>query len=922
MIIINFKHSFNMTTVEYDLDTSGGLMEEIQKLISPPVNEETLRRQRRQEREYRRPGRAVNHDCCDSCKEGGDLLCCDRCPAAFHLQCHDPPLDEDDVPPGEWICHRCKVAPQKDDDASSTKSGSSTQSKGGKSRSNQPTPPIVLPTDMEVDGEECTNPLQMLAKAAKIMNPVQFSLPKDIACTTSLPGSSKRKWWGRDKTAQKKVAHELDNGMVPLPAKTCFTCSRSCRVGALLQCDFCPLLYHLDCLTPPLTSVPTGRWMCPNHPEHMIDEKLLQSESLTERVKLWDMYGGNLNQHNIKVSFLNKIHRQYPPFRLKVKHPPRKCAVIPSAIKEFYKNPPALLPRSFQSVSEDSKTSSGEQEQAAETTLEEQEERQIQKSDSNTRTSESSSVKLEKPTASVHPVIHGDFQPSNQTDSLSESSVKSVPTTSSDNKLCSTDDEKSVLNGPYFPQDGLANGPLDISKGGAISLLHPPPGHSSSSSSSSSVNNSSSSVNGDLDVVDFAKSKHEAVLIRSRSDSIDGSQPNIVRVSWASEKNSSTMTTTPSGKNIVISAINKSNNTVVTKVLGSNQGSKIISANNLSSVKNSSGSSSTSILSPRISGQQTVKVANLQGKSSSTSGTATSPKIITVSGPSSGSKSSSSSTGSSNNSSSTSGKSSSSSSSSSNNSSSAVLSLNSALQQCLDGSADVELGKLDEKLVQILAWQRLQQLLPNKQSNNSSSSSNKKGVLNGLLNLSGQPITMSYRTLSIGTGADMEVCLTQFGSCSYISPKHAQIFYDETTKHYELLNYSEHGTTVDNVLYSCDFSDKLSSKSVPTPIVAAVRKIIKKGKAKKEEKQEERITMSSSTEFKKVCNCKASSSSLIGGSGAGWEGTALLHHGSYIKVGCLQFVFSIVDHATGSMGQDRKKEPMSLLKSTLKASTP
>lgn len=45
------------------------------------------------------------------------------------------------------------------------------------------------------------------------------------------------------------------------------------------------------------------------------------------------------------------------------------------------------------------------------------------------------------------------------------------------------------------------------------------------------------------------------------------------------------------------------------------------------------------------------------------------------------------------------------------------------------------------------------------------------------------------------------------------------------------------------------------------------------------------------------CGCKASSSSLISGNGAGWEGTALLHHGSYIKLGCLQFVFSIVDHA-------------------------
>ena len=46
------------------------------------------------------------------------------------------------------------------------------------------------------------------------------------------------------------------------------------------------------------------------------------------------------------------------------------------------------------------------------------------------------------------------------------------------------------------------------------------------------------------------------------------------------------------------------------------------------------------------------------------------------------------------------------------------------------------------------------------------------------------------------------------------------------------------------------------------------------------------------------CTCKASSSSLIGGSGAGWEGTALLHHGSYIKLGCLQFVFSITEFAS------------------------
>jgi len=45
---------------------------------------------------------------------------------------------------------------------------------------------------------------------------------------------------------------------------------RSCRAGLLLQCDYCPLLFHWDCLNPPLTALPSGRWMCPNHVEHAL----------------------------------------------------------------------------------------------------------------------------------------------------------------------------------------------------------------------------------------------------------------------------------------------------------------------------------------------------------------------------------------------------------------------------------------------------------------------------------------------------------------------------------------------------------------------------------------------------------------------------------------------------------------------------
>ena len=56
---------------------------------------------------FKRPGKGHNHDCCDSCSEGGALICCDLCPASFHLQCHDPPLSDSEIPEGDWSCIRC-----------------------------------------------------------------------------------------------------------------------------------------------------------------------------------------------------------------------------------------------------------------------------------------------------------------------------------------------------------------------------------------------------------------------------------------------------------------------------------------------------------------------------------------------------------------------------------------------------------------------------------------------------------------------------------------------------------------------------------------------------------------------------------------------------------------------------------------------
>lgn len=819
-----------MATVEYDLDTSGGLMPQIQALIAPPVSEESSKKKR--ERHRRHPGRAINHDSCDSCKEGGDLICCDRCPATFHLQCHDPPLDEDDLPAGEWICHRCTVTKKGAKDGSNKSSATANGRNGGNKTARKPeqenteasaevqptfpptdtmveagpSPPASVEEEEEEDDDEEKTPLQLLIKAAAVMNATQFQLPAELSCPVQLPGSSKRiRARDGNRSNSKRPAHELDNGLVPLPAKVCFQCRRSCRWAPLIQCDYCPLLFHADCLDYPLTTLPTTRWMCPNHAENLLDEKLLTSVSLTERVKLWDRYSGYINQDTVKLAFLRKCHRKSPPFRYKVRVAAKNRVKVPNAVKEQYKNPPSLLPRVTE-VSFEARVNSCTSPSAVTCATQEEQDEWL-----------ASVVALQtsiaKYLARRQHQLGGSYQSSNL-ECPSESRVPPCP-----------------------------NGPLACGHG------------------------TMSSVNGDPDSVLAVKAEPSAAarLKAETPPPSDAKGPTIV-------KQSSNVVTTPARPSAptIVTRVVRSGTTPVTPL--------------------------TRVISPGLQSRPASPVAAHRPVSTTNKAGSNGPQVVTVHAGKANTTASKINMA------------------SSISSSPAILNLNNSLQAYIDGVGDVELSKLDERLVRILAWQRLQQLLPPKNC----TTPGKRGV-NGVvvpgasdvraravvcpLVGKGSLVPMAYRTLTIGTGADMDVCLTSFGHCNYISAKHACIFYDEITKHYELLNYSEHGTTVDNVLYSCDFSDKSPAPAPVTPIVAAVRSVTGKVKAASSASNSEegtlpRVTMSAfgGANVRKQCGCKASSSSLIGGSGAGWEGTALLHHGSYIKVGCIQLVFSITDY--------------------------
>ncbi|XP_019898343.2 autoimmune regulator [Esox lucius] len=54
-----------------------------------------------------------NDDECAVCKDGGELICCDGCPKAYHLVCLDPPLTT--IPSGTWRCQSCRSSKVKRD---------------------------------------------------------------------------------------------------------------------------------------------------------------------------------------------------------------------------------------------------------------------------------------------------------------------------------------------------------------------------------------------------------------------------------------------------------------------------------------------------------------------------------------------------------------------------------------------------------------------------------------------------------------------------------------------------------------------------------------------------------------------------------------------------------------------------------------
>ncbi|ORY35491.1 hypothetical protein BCR39DRAFT_460802 [Naematelia encephala] len=223
-----------------------------------------------------------NQDFCSACRGIGRFLCCDGCPRSFHFMCLEPPLRIDELPEEEtWYCKKCQAE--------------------------RPVPaPVLTPQSANAS---TLKPIVMifeeLVRKVDEENPEQFRLPQELR-TFFAGGKSFGPFLNWDYVDADETRTRIDrkgfqeerDGTRLRDGKhrvvSCYVCGGSSiplnSIAAdpeaswrqIVSCDYCALHWHLDCLNPPLATMPNSgrKWMCPNHAEQVMPRRRTVREGL------------------------------------------------------------------------------------------------------------------------------------------------------------------------------------------------------------------------------------------------------------------------------------------------------------------------------------------------------------------------------------------------------------------------------------------------------------------------------------------------------------------------------------------------------------------------------------------------------------------------------------------------------------------
>lgn len=256
-----------------------------------------------------------NNDFCRQCKRPGSLLCCDSCPNSYHFSCLSPPLDPSNPPEGAWYCPICSVKA-----------------------------PIEILEDETTETE--TRDFSLPSYHRSYFQGVETGFGGKYEKTANVPKNSNRTARGS------RIGRYDDPTLLRLfdskgDLIVCIACGRhSGGTRPIIQCDYCPCSWHLDCVDPPLANPPVQKpgsnkpyhnWMCPNHASHelftfapdedgyprrhqirrprearFIDVEVLPESSDEESLDELEAEGivYRVPENGIKLSFIERVKRE------------------------------------------------------------------------------------------------------------------------------------------------------------------------------------------------------------------------------------------------------------------------------------------------------------------------------------------------------------------------------------------------------------------------------------------------------------------------------------------------------------------------------------------------------------------------------------------------------------------------------------
>ncbi|KAL4780151.1 hypothetical protein BJX76DRAFT_56094 [Aspergillus varians] len=189
---------------------------------------------------------AENNDFCRNCNRSGRLLCCDGCVLSFHFSCLNPPLDPANAPEGDWYCPKCSV------------SKSMNTLLGGMDK---------------VLGRDFALPPRIRDFFAGVRTNDNGRYEEVASLPRIHPRAARGSRSGRYDDPFLLRTIDAKGNLI-----FCTKCGRTTNGRRpIIQCDFCPCAFHMDCVDPPLAVPPIQRpgsdrlhhtWMCPNHALH------------------------------------------------------------------------------------------------------------------------------------------------------------------------------------------------------------------------------------------------------------------------------------------------------------------------------------------------------------------------------------------------------------------------------------------------------------------------------------------------------------------------------------------------------------------------------------------------------------------------------------------------------------------------------